>query len=50
MDILDNWLWPQLAEGIEQEIGIFQQDGAPPHYHQEVPQFLDEQLTGCWIG
>jgi hypothetical protein len=26
------------------------QDGAPPHYHQHVRTYLDDTLTGRWIG
>nr|CAI5841522.1 unnamed protein product [Callosobruchus analis] len=28
----------------------FQQDGAPPHYHRDVRAYLDQNLSGQWIG
>ena len=27
-----------------------QQDGAPPHYHQNVRAYLDDIVPGQWIG
>lgn len=29
---------------------IFQQDGAPPHFHRQVRASLDRQFPGRWIG
>jgi hypothetical protein len=29
---------------------LFQQDGALSHYRLDVREFLDEQLSGSWIG
>ncbi|KAJ4428117.1 hypothetical protein ANN_24131 [Periplaneta americana] len=29
---------------------IYQQDGAPPHFHNEVRQFLNNRLPNRWIG
>jgi hypothetical protein len=28
----------------------FQQDGAPPHFHRNVRQHLDDNFTNIWIG
>jgi hypothetical protein len=45
--MLQNWLTPQLAE--EEEL-IFQQDGAPPHWHMDVREYFRGNLRGQWIG
>jgi hypothetical protein len=29
---------------------LFQQDGAPPHFHKEVTDFLNRQLPDKWFG
>jgi hypothetical protein len=29
---------------------IYEQDGAPPHFHNEMRSYLDERLRNCWIG
>jgi hypothetical protein len=29
---------------------IFEQDGAPPHFHRNVTTFLDETFPGRWVG
>jgi len=42
------WLLPQMSEDSEDL--IFQQDGAPPHWHQDVRRFLKESLPQRWIG
>ena len=31
-------------------IYIYQQDGAPPHWHKEVRDYLYEPLPGRWVG
>jgi hypothetical protein len=45
LKMLQNWLMPQLAE----EEFIFQQDGAPPHWHMGVREYLSGNLPGRWI-
>jgi len=40
--MLLNWLLPQMSE--DSEDFIFQQDGAPPHCHQDVRHFLNASL------
>jgi len=46
---LENWLMPQLADEEVQGY-IYQQDGAPPHWHKEVRVYLNEHLPGHWDG
>jgi hypothetical protein len=41
LKMLQNWSVPQLAE--EEEF-IFQQDGAPPHWHMGVREYLSRNL------
>jgi len=40
--MLQNWLLPKMSE--DSEDSIFQQDGALPHWNQEVQRFLNESL------
>ena len=35
LDMLEQWLMPQLWE--HSQGFIYQQDGAPPHFHHEAP-------------
>ena len=44
LDMLENFAVPQIPPGF-----IFQQDGAPPHFHRDVTTFLDETFPGCWV-
>ena len=46
--MLQNLLLPQMSE--DSEDFIFQQDGAPPHWHRDVRRFLNESLPQRWIG
>ena len=46
--MLQNWLLPQMSEDSEDI--IFQQDGAPPHWHRDVRRFLNDALPERWIG
>ena len=46
--MLQNWLLPQMSE--DSEDFIFQQDGAPPHWHWDVRRFLNESLPQLWVG
>ena len=41
LDMLENFAVPQIPPGF-----IFQQDGAPPHFHRDVTTFLDETFPG----
>ena len=49
LDMLENWLMPQLTDE-EVQVYIYQQDGAPPHWHKEVRGYLNEHLPGRWVG
>jgi len=47
--MLEDWLMPQLSD--EEVHGyMYQQDGAPPHLHKEVREYLNEHLPGRWVG
>jgi hypothetical protein len=48
LDMLQQWLMTQLQE--DSEDFIFQQDGAPPHFHSDVRAYLNANLPGRWIG
>jgi hypothetical protein len=48
LDMLTNWLFPQLDEDSDNY--IYQQDGALPHFHCKVRYYLNENLPHCWIG
>jgi hypothetical protein len=41
--MLQNWRLPQINE--DSEDFVFQQDGAPPHWHRDVRRFLNESLS-----
>jgi len=43
LDMLENWLMPQIAD-VEVQGYIYQQDGVPPHSHKEVREYLNEHL------
>nr|CAH7734498.1 unnamed protein product [Callosobruchus chinensis] len=47
-DLLSEWLMPQLEEKVPDF--VFQQDGAPPHWHNSVREHLNEHLPRRWIG
>ena len=42
LEMLQNWLFPQLIEDSEDL--NFLQDGAPPHWHNQVRRVLNETL------
>jgi hypothetical protein len=44
--MLQQFLIPQLDEDDHD----FQQDGAPPHYLEEVREYLNTRFPGQWIG
>jgi hypothetical protein len=46
--MLCEWLMLQLQEDIPDL--IYQQDSAPPHYHNEARSYLDVRLRNRWIG
>ena len=47
-DMLSEWLMPHLEEKMPNF--VFQQDGAPPHWHNSVREYLNEHLPRRWIG
>jgi hypothetical protein len=48
LDMLTLWLLPQLEE--DSNDFIFQQDGAPPHFHMAVRNHLNAHLPWRWFG
>ncbi|PNF14636.1 hypothetical protein B7P43_G12012 [Cryptotermes secundus] len=48
LDMLQNWLFTSLQ--ADSHDFIFQQDGAPPHWHLMVRAFLTEKVPQRWIG
>jgi hypothetical protein len=46
--MLQKWFLPQMNE--DSGDFIFQQDGAPPHWHRDVRRFLNQSLPQRWIG
>ena len=50
LDMLENFLIPQIDEDDQEGEIQFQQDGAPPHYLKNVRDFLDLRFPGRWIG
>jgi hypothetical protein len=49
LDTLQQFLIRQLDEGDQEGRIRFQQDGAPPHYLQEVLEYLNTRFPGRWI-
>ena len=50
LDMLQEFLIPQLDEDDQEGRIHFQQDGAPPHYLGEVREYLNTHFPGRWIG
>jgi len=50
LDMLQEFLIPQLDEDDKEGRIHFQQDGAPPHYLGEVREYLNTRFPGRWIG
>ncbi|KAJ4436857.1 hypothetical protein ANN_16989 [Periplaneta americana] len=42
-------LEPQLRQDLDDDF-IFQQDGAPPHFHNAVRAYLNTEMSDRWIG
>lgn len=49
LDALQLWMFPQLVEN-EPNNFIWQQDGAPPHWHSDVRDWLNVTVPERWIG
>jgi hypothetical protein len=50
LDMLWQFLIPQLDEDNQEECIHFQQDGAPRHYLEEVHEYLSSRFPGRGIG
>ena len=50
LDMLQEFLIPQLDEDDQEGRIHFQQDGAPPHYLGEVREYLNTRFPVRWIG
>lgn len=50
LNMLREFVLPELKRQHDKEDFFFQQDGAPPHYALAVRTFLDEELPNRWIG
>uniref|UniRef100_A0A1B6JU20 Tc1-like transposase DDE domain-containing protein n=1 Tax=Homalodisca liturata TaxID=320908 RepID=A0A1B6JU20_9HEMI len=46
--MLQNWLFLQLT--VDSENFNYQQDRAPPYWHNNMRRFLNDNLPRCWIG
>ena len=50
LDMLGDYLLPEMhSKGLLPGV-FFQQDGAPPHWGRSVRDWLDETFPGTWIG
>lgn len=49
-NLLQESVLPCIREYYGDEEFIYQQDGAPPHYHRDVRSYLNEILPNRWIG
>jgi hypothetical protein len=50
LDMLQQFLNPQLDEDDQEGRIHFQRNGAPPHYLKEVREYLNPRIPGRWIG
>jgi hypothetical protein len=50
LDMLQQFLIPQLDEDDKERCIHFQQGGATPHYLEEVRKYLNTRFPGRWIG
>jgi hypothetical protein len=48
LDMLQLWLFPQL--NADSRNFVFQQDGAPRHWSNDVRRYLNDELPHRWIG
>ncbi|KAJ4448542.1 hypothetical protein ANN_10560 [Periplaneta americana] len=47
--MLEQWLVPQLRQDLDDDF-IFQQDGAPPHFHNAFRAYLKTEMSDRWLG
>ena len=50
LDMFQTSILPAIRELYGDESFYLHQDGAAPYYHRDVRMYLDETLTGRWIG
>jgi hypothetical protein len=50
LDMLQQFLIPQLDEDDKEGRIHFRQDGVPPHYLEQVREYLSTSFPGRWIG
>nr|CAI5870216.1 unnamed protein product [Callosobruchus analis] len=50
LTMLADSIFPAIRALYGNDDFYFQQDGAPPHYHRDVRAYLDQNLSGQWIG
>jgi hypothetical protein len=50
LDMLQQFFILQLDEDDQEGRIHFQQDGAPPHYLEELREYLNTCFPGRWIG
>ena len=50
LDMLEQFLKPQLFADNILDLVVFQQDGALPHFAVIVRNYFNEVFPGCWIG
>jgi hypothetical protein len=48
--MLEEELWPEIADRDDIDKIFFQQDGAPAHYARQVRDWLNNAFDGRWIG
>ena len=46
LDMLENYLMPELQQDMDRDL-IFQQDGAPLHFHCKVTSYLKCMVVAC---
>jgi hypothetical protein len=50
LEMLQNYVWPEISQWENIEELIFMHDGAPSHYAGIVRNWLDDNFSGRWIG
>jgi hypothetical protein len=50
LDMLKEWLFPQLQEGRIRRLHFAARRDSAAHFHREVRRFLNEHLPRYWIG
>ena len=50
LEMLKDFVWPEISQWENIEEILFIHDGAPPHYAGPVRSWLDDKFSGRWIG